>query len=60
MPNEKVVIMPKPKESPALLASPVLTFRVGGRRYQLRSPNAGETAGKVISMPSSPQLTKDR
>jgi hypothetical protein len=52
MPNEKVVIMPKPKEYPALLACPVLTFRVGGRRYELRSPNAGKTIAKVIPMRS--------
>jgi hypothetical protein len=55
MPDEKVVLMPKPKEHPARR---VLTFHVGGRGYGLRLPNTAKTIGRVIPMPSASSVNR--
>jgi hypothetical protein len=51
MRDNKIVILPKPKEYPSLPAGPVFAFCVGDRVYELRLPNTAKTAGKMIAMP---------
>jgi hypothetical protein len=56
MSNEKIFILPKAKERPSFPACLVVTFLVGGQRYDLRLPNPLKKKSKVISMPKPPSV----